>query len=110
MIVFHIHFYFKQISDGCNLNYETWSDLVRSRSRGNTNADQARTRSATGASSSSGGNYLIGLYLLIFRIYSNRIYSIITCSRITRSNGINCMCSNKSNFINPIVKYLYDVY
>ncbi|CAF1398301.1 unnamed protein product, partial [Adineta ricciae] len=43
-----------EISDGYNLNYETWSDLVRSRSRGNTNADQARTRSATGASSSSG--------------------------------------------------------
>ncbi|CAF1098851.1 unnamed protein product [Adineta steineri] len=43
-----------EISDGYNLNYETWSDLVRSRSRGNTNADQARTRSATGASTSSG--------------------------------------------------------
>ncbi|CAF3950629.1 unnamed protein product, partial [Rotaria sp. Silwood1] len=42
------------ISDGYNLNYETWSDLVRSRSRGNTNADQARTRSATGASTGSG--------------------------------------------------------
>ncbi|CAF3889115.1 unnamed protein product [Rotaria magnacalcarata] len=43
-----------EISDGYNLNCETWSDLVRSRSRGNTNADQARTRSATGASISSG--------------------------------------------------------
>ncbi|CAF3250618.1 unnamed protein product [Rotaria socialis] len=43
-----------EISDGYNLNYETWSDLARSRSRGNTNADQARTRSATGASISSG--------------------------------------------------------
>ncbi|CAF4205007.1 unnamed protein product [Rotaria sp. Silwood2] len=43
-----------EISDGYNLNYETWYDLVRSRSRGNTNADQARTRSATGASISSG--------------------------------------------------------
>ncbi|UJR34086.1 hypothetical protein I4U23_021496 [Adineta vaga] len=43
-----------EISDGYNLNYETWSDLVRSRSRGNTNTEQARTRSATGASSSSG--------------------------------------------------------
>ncbi len=53
MRIFHIHFYFEQISDGCNLNYETWSDLVRSRSRANTNAD--RTRSATNASNSSGG-------------------------------------------------------
>ncbi|UJR13273.1 hypothetical protein I4U23_000293 [Adineta vaga] len=43
-----------EISDGYNLNYETWSDLVRSRSRGNTNADQVRTRSATNASNSSG--------------------------------------------------------
>ncbi|CAF1397648.1 unnamed protein product [Adineta ricciae] len=43
-----------EISDGCNLNYETWSDLVRSRSRANTNADQTRTRSATNASNGSG--------------------------------------------------------
>jgi len=43
-----------EISDGYNLNYETWSDLVRSRSRGDTNPEQTRTRSATGASNSSG--------------------------------------------------------
>lgn len=44
------------MSDGCNLNYETWSDLVRSRSRANTNADPLRGRSATDTSNGSGGN------------------------------------------------------
>ncbi|CAF3712397.1 unnamed protein product [Adineta steineri] len=43
-----------EISDGYNLNFETWSDLVRARSRANTNADQIRTRSTTNASNSSG--------------------------------------------------------
>ena len=44
------------MSDGYNLNYETWSDLVRSRSRENTSTDPARARSTTGTSNSSGGN------------------------------------------------------
>ena len=55
------------MSDGYNLNFETWSDLVRSRSRGDTNPEQTRTRSATNASNSSGGrsfSLLVRSYLL----------------------------------------------
>ncbi len=46
------------MSDGYNLNYETWTDLVRLRSRANTNADPLRPRSTTNTSTSSRGNIL----------------------------------------------------
>ncbi|CAF0773989.1 unnamed protein product [Rotaria sordida] len=88
-----------EISDGYNLNYETWFDLVRSRSRGNTNADQARTRSATGASTGSGE----------FTSTSPAISSqdqttiLVPTNPISSTLSLNIcmMCSNNTTYLTP---------
>ncbi|CAF3513585.1 unnamed protein product [Rotaria sp. Silwood1] len=91
-----------EISDGYNLNYETWSDLVRSRSRGNTNADQARTRSATGASTGSGEFTAIPPAIISQDQTMSTTIIVPTNSILsTLSLNICMMCTNNTTNLTP---------
>ncbi|CAF4283397.1 unnamed protein product, partial [Rotaria sordida] len=84
-----------ELCDGCNLNYDTWCDLIRSRSRANTNSNFMRPRTATNESTGSSE----------FSALTKSSFLPLLCSDVSPSSlsiislniNICMMCRNPTN-------------
>ncbi|CAF3559369.1 unnamed protein product [Rotaria sordida] len=84
-----------ELCDGCNLNHDTWCDLIRSRSRANTNSDFMRPRTATNESTGSSE----------FSALTKSSFLPLLCSDVSPSSlsiislniNICMMCRNPTN-------------